>query len=646
MGDTPRRVIALDSRLDFIAVATSPDESQKTEHDAYETLRGEAIFQMTANNSITSGSGESDVGSPRQNAVLENLACGRGLRLELSTSELRIYDFKTKACVCRACFLPGELVHVLLSWQKFLVVGISSDLRRRCAEGKSTSDQGRLLLFSQNVGDPLAEKKELKESCQVFLPGAILAGAVTASGSCMAVSCNDHIFVFTLTADGKGLCEVARTKTRGVVVSLSMRYGLVCAADRRDSIAFYRVDVHSRRLIRCRGDFRTRDVADAVTVDDFSAVATDRHGHIFSLAYDQHDQPRLPLNDRDPRLSDNVLRNVLGRLFSERRLSEVRARGAAASSESDFASPPARIAVEDISGQSGGNTLVVPDDEAHIPSEGAHEVAGDGDGMVDEGDSPESNVDEDEGEINEAVNATLADVDDSDDDDEEWNGSMPSMEESDSSDESDEDSGVPHAEHDDGDDHSDENVLMADDAGGENPPGAEVADSLVIHRQQPIQRHLVCNHAYNLNDIAVRIRYGSIARRNCDEGSRAMSEAREASACFWSSRNASAISGTLSGAIIVALPVGREATSVLQRLSEKLVLHHSILNAHPGLRQDRFRSAFGKSTKGCIDGDLLRQYCLLDHEDQLEIASAAGFSGRKNAELFVKLIDACWDRVL
>jgi hypothetical protein len=178
--------------------------------------------------------------------------------------------------------------------------------------------------------------------------------------------------------------------------------------------------------------------------------------------------------------------------------------------------------------------------------------------------------------------------------------------------------------------------------GAAPPAGEGLGDYLAFDGTQPIQRHLVCDHAYDLNDIAVRVREGSLARRECRGGRHGDGLGTRTS--FWTSDNSGVVLGTLGGAVVAGVPVGREEASILHRVTKALVRHSSVLGASLGASHDRFRGAFGEQMNGTVDGDLLQAYCRLGARDQERVATAAGFPGPRNAQRIVDLLHGLSDR--
>lgn len=572
VGATPRRVCSLAcTERNYVAVATSSDDVALTnEKDSAHKPAQNVLRKSLA----------------RYDGLLEPMPLSHERRGLSAVSDVRVYDMNSRSLVCRSSLLEHELVHVLLSWRTFLVVGTSLDLRRSTDVNDGKCSRGRLLLISLTVE---SSSPQLEECCQVILPGAVLAGTVNSADDCIVISSNERIYVFTVTPSGTGLFELARVSTRMLVVSLAMRRGLVCAADRKDSVVFYRVDVAAQRLIRCRGDYRKRVVSDVVLVDNHTAIAVDRLGHLFSLAYDVRDQVRLP--ESGLHLSST---NVPAHLFGEIQ---------AAETSRDF-----DVMTEDEStGEDGtvaeGRDVLIMED---------------------------MNASEDDDDL-EAMDAAVAEAE----------GSAGGS-----------DIGTGHGQ----DGNATEQAPEEEDGGSGESDGGDEADEaqlhsnnqglLMFHGPQPIQRHLVCDHAYGLGDVAVRTRNGTFMRREQQRLGAMKPGHPKRRASFWQSSESCVLSSTLSGAIFAAIPVNLQETFLLHKVSMALALHPSILGSSLGVSHEQHRSAYGEKMQGTLDGDLLRQFCALSRSEQEAVASSAGFVEANSAQAIVELIHSLWDRVL
>lgn len=321
IGDTPRRVLPLGSPVRFVVVATSNNDAALPDCSAPQETAALTAYLRNEMSGSTSGIGRNGDDFGLSSGGMKSAKGAAGDTYDVAPrflSDIRVYSSASKSLVCKGSLQRDELVHVLLCWRDFIVVGTSYELRKAYPgsemrdsyeRGTMPCIKGRLVLFS--VKDVSRKRRDLVQCAEEVLPGAVLAGATNETEECLVVSCNEHIFVFSMTASRKGLFEVARTSTRMLVVAISIHQGLVCAADRKDSVAFYRIDARAGLLVRDRGDFRRRVVSDSVLVDDYTAIVTDRYGHLFSLAYDPREEFCLPKNVcdiSDARVPSRLLR--------------------------------------------------------------------------------------------------------------------------------------------------------------------------------------------------------------------------------------------------------------------------------------------------------------------------------------------------
>jgi Mono-functional DNA-alkylating methyl methanesulfonate N-term/CPSF A subunit region len=660
---TPRRALPLDSAISFLAVATAASQpvtgknkersrpnissaqrhSDETDRGIFAFLRRRVASRdesaaetsalaeerrppCQANSNLIYHTDESD--DEGKDASDPDVVVG-------SISDLRVYDCLSCEVVFRTSLLPGELVHVLLKWHDFVVVGTSFDLRQANAQGATMPERGRLLLYSTYSGNA-NESMSLLPCSEAILPGAVLAGAVSSDEEHLVVSANEHIFSFGLNKSGSTLVETARTSTRMLVTSISIYDGIVCATDCKDSLAFYRIDSIHRRLVRDRGDHRKRNVADAVQVDSRTAIATDKMGYLFSLAYDERDYMFLPTSG-------------VGTAGTTASLAE------ASQSHQDVGSP---------SDEDGETSEDVDLEEMH--NDGAnlmHFVDGEDDDDVDEGeiesnqDTTETVVDDDhvatgdvhvgddaadaanevDGGGSDAISAGSVVIDNDGDDGGGSGVATAGGLGADDDNESDEDSNSESG-------NADAGAMSLDSSGQEG-----ASDPEATHLPQPVQRNLRCDHMYNMNDIGLRLRVGSIGchdrRTSYGNFLPPKGDIRNVSKeSFWSMDAVNVITGTLSGAIIVGVPVESREMTVLREILDQLSSSRSAIGADLGRSYEQYRSVYGSKAIGCLDGDLLEQFCALDLDEQESIASAAGYPGSDNVFHVCSLIQKLCDR--
>lgn len=668
VGDTPSRVLPLNGKSDNVLVATSREDisSPGIPTDEFKGYLRRGFPRSTQALAGRRGHGHL---TSRDNFGLPDIrdSCS-GIE---STSDIRLFSGRNRTLTSRMSLLPGELVHVLLQWTTYIVVGTSIDLRRSYSQKTPIRDRGRLLLlavencnlsqdihgqsrassstfhendvpYSQHTSggrEAGTESSSIRACCEVVLPGAMLAGAVSEAQDMLVASSNEHIFVFGLCNDKLAIAEVARVSTRMLVVSISLYRDMICVADRRDSAAFYRIDFQSRRLVRDRGDFRKRMIADIVSVDRYTAIATDKQGYLLSLSYENSDRAHLPRCD--PSIVSDVATRCQSDVFDSCHYSDMLA-------HNEFPQLHGLDALFDIASmQDDEHEEVVDSNNAPSSSSGSEDEE-EGDGLDGDGMAPMSvsfHAQNDEMVQYDVPSHALAisgnnhDAGENAGADSENTADHPDMMEP-----SNAQSAEGAAEIDDeSDDTADDENDVEDDEGPGDDQMIDEESSIDTNAQrsdvpQPVQRNLQCEHTFNLNDTALRLRM----RRNisiCNGGDRDPEDDDP----FWASRSNTVVVGSLSGAIFVCVPTSREEFRVLQNVAAALSTCRSIVGIAVSSSHDHFRSAYGKSATGTVDGDLLELFCSLDLPDQLAVASAAGYDGIQNVHRISALIDDLCD---
>ena len=282
VGATPRRVLKLKSNRDCIVVATSSVLGFMTQTVIGKTIPG-------------------------------------GLPGPTCISELKTFSHSKRVQTGSVSLLPGELVHTLVEWLSFFVVGTSYSIHD--ANPRSRRTRGRLLLYQVKDGRSEGSSASSSSSSssnvkftlcsELALPGAVIAGAAHPTANLFVASCNEKVLVFSVLKKSVALVEVARVSARNMVVGISLHKDIVCVVDRKDSVTFFQLQPGSQQLERDRSDHRRRVVSDAVLVDRTFAMATDRFGAFFSIGFDEGDVPRQqPLLKPD----SSALCSVLGQM--------------------------------------------------------------------------------------------------------------------------------------------------------------------------------------------------------------------------------------------------------------------------------------------------------------------------------------------
>lgn len=603
LGATPRRVLAISSPQDCIVVATCRDPRsslQKPEH----------------------ASASDDV-----------LAADSSARGIIWHSEVRTYDRRNRVKLGTLTLLPGELVHVLVNWLGFLVVGTSWGIQE--ANAQRTCNRGRLLLYSlrhsqRRKGTASTANPRIKFSLcsEVVLPGAILAGAPHPSADIFVASCNAEVIVFAVPKSRTALFEIARVSARTLVVSISLKDDIVCVVDRKDSASFFQLHCNSGRLVRDRSDHRRRILSDAVLVDRTLAVTVDRLGGLLSVGYEDGDRPaEVAIVWPDGSVMSPYLRNS-----SDLTISDSRPSGASTGEDQ-----PA----------TGLSTLGEEFDMVHLDSgsdqsigshEGVHQSMGVS-GETNSATSPDVSEQDNAGISEDTGNSGVfgdgnAGSEDSMDGAGEQGGETDEANPAQSADD-----GIMIAVDEDG-----------DEEGVDGEVGVHAAESHLDARQAGMPRNLVCHHSFNLNDTALRVRSGEFVRSECKLETGALrrelgSASTRAHEKFIGEENTGVFCGTLGGALVVAVPMSGDAYELLSEVERELGENTDIIGTVAGSSHKAFRSVYGDESLCCVDGDVLKLYSQLDQHTKREIASLVGCRGENGVFRIEGMIDELFDRV-
>lgn len=555
VGATPRRVLSVRYPKDSIVVATS----------------GHLTTTHFSEHAIADGEGAS------------------------KRSELLLYD-RRERCL-RGCIsmMQWELIHVLLNWVDFIVVGTSLGSRSFYdSSSQRLGKRGRLLMFmicdSPTEGASDAPSTKKFELCsEVIFPGAILAGAVSSNEDFLVISCHTEVLVFNLIRSKGVLVEVARVSARTLVVGLSTKEDIVCIVDRKDSIGFFQVKPKAGKLVRDRSDHMRRIVSDVALVDRTLALAVDRFGGFFSIGYDDGDDP--PRLDKGLRtmtaMSSSLLRSL---------------RSIETPSIADSVSRLSQIMPAEFARNSNIAQFPVSDSERSTDSN--EQV----DNSIDRAESQGTT-----GGAEDNIENNLGAPDQSED------GSG--------------DAGAMGAlVYDDMDDDSDYEDDIQEDS---------------RHNNGSIPRNLVSHHSFNMRDTALRIRIGTFGRKevvlNPNQANRSNSNRAES---FPAARNVSAFCGTLGGAIVSAVGMPAKSFSLLSKVEAEMAAHSEIAEPALGPCHKKMRSCYGPRAVGTIDGDLLSLFDELSDNTKRDIANRVGCDGEYGVLLITGMIHELCDRVI
>lgn len=583
VGATPRRVISVSYPQESIVVATS----------------GDVTATRSLNHAIM------------HREYLSGHDCEESSILSPKRSELLLYKRRGRDLLGCLPLMQWELVHVLMNWMDFVVVGTSLGSQSYCDSGSGKlGKHGRLLLFmicgSDGAGSSTAPSSMKFELCsEVILPGAVLTGCVSAKDDILIVSCNTEVLVFTLIQERSVLVEVARVSARTLVVGLSIKDDIVCIVDRKDSIGFFQLKAKAGRLIRDRSDHTRRIVSDAALVDRTLALAVDRYGGLFSIGYEDGDDPPpmdrgLRVATKSPLLASSQRRGIRSHRFSDalfhQTLSDCEPTGetgyASLDSDSDRSAESIDVGEIDIERLGEGAENRGPNS-----MEGVTASAVDSGHVTGANDDTE-NMESDEGqegvmdpEVNVADEISNAELMDDDETDEE--------------------------------DYENRN-----------------------RRTGSIPRNLVSHHSYNLRDTALHIRIGTFSRAE-KVSDMEMDENLELScaAGFFTSHSAAAICGTLGGAIVSAVGMSTDSFALLSAVEEGMGMHPDIAEPALGSSHKKLRATYGQQAVGTVDGDLLSLFEGLADYTKQEIAARVGLAGEHGVLLIEGMIRDLCDRV-
>lgn len=615
VGSTPRRVISVRQPEDAVVVATSCDPISQTESDVEETEQ-----QLMYGNDVVAL-------APKQ-------------------PELRLYNRKERELVTSTGLLRGELVHVLLNWLQYIVVGTSLGLRSyEDADAQRSGKRGRLLLYMLRKNERGAGSSEdipssptFELCCEVVLPGAVLAGDVNEDDGLLVVSCNQEVLVFAVAKPRNVLVEIARVSSATLVVGLSFKEDMVCVVDRKASVSLFHLKKRRCRLVRDRSDHRRRIMSDAALVDRSLAIGVDRSGGLLTIGYADGDEPPAMAEASvhyPPILSmgangesegsaacpgDGSHENMgmlsgpinLGEEFDVIHL-ESESENTADSNdppvalEAAMATEPAtqdtNEVVEDAEVAAEDSDPMLIDDSAQAEDDDVAELVDEGDAdFVVENEDQDMNL----GENNEAVIAE---------------GMEPNMD------------------------------VIIDGEEADVGEVVEEPESEQRTNRTPLRipRNLKCHHCYNMQDSALRIQLGTFSRacRAIEMNGWGDGEARDLAGGerFFSTWSCAAFCGTLGGAVISAVGMSREAYALLSAVETEMSMHPEIAGPGLGSSHKHFRKAYGQSATGVVDGDLLSQFDGLRHWVKREIARRMGFDGEHGVLYIEGLIRDLCDRV-
>lgn len=630
IGETPRRVVALHSPVDTLLVATCREPRPKYEEDEFNDRKLGGWDERKDDD--------------------YNI---------LPFSELKVYHKYSKKCLGAAQLNPGELVHVLLRWCDLIVVGTSIGIR----SSRGDCRDGRLLLYSvrsqglngtmpRAPGQSRAKRPEraVVELCsEVIMQGAVLAGAVHSNQDMLVVSCNNTVYVFGIVKNS--FFEVTRVSTRMLVLSIAIHGSVICVADRKDSVGFFRLNYDLGKLVRDRTDHQKRIVAGTVMVDSRTAMVTDKFGGILSLAYNSNEvlPPDEHPDNEEPSVMELIPDSLVSKVYNL-----------------DEGVVPAYIFSYVDSMNDGASDSLVMHDENH--SEGGTDsqayfsdtLAESNDGTVAEGLLS----------VDTAGNSTMNDDYSEDIEVEEVEGAsiIETAGTTDGHNEADlydvdalNGVAVGHLNNNGGmeveadDDFaaavdvigSGTNDLALPTTDGPGTPPAGAFHTLLIAQarrdiKEPIQRTLDCDHIFNMRDTALKIRKGIFKKVEQIDTSRSRQRPKGS---FWDDRDSGVFAATLGGALISAVPICASTVTLLSEIGYAMTSHVGVAKSMMLNNYSRFRSAYGTRSKGVVDGDLLQLFLFLKPVEKVEVCSIVGLNEKDSAPQIDALIQELCYRV-
>lgn len=594
VGSTPRRVLAVSNPADCLIVATTRDSTQVSDPIS----RAEDMMNLRSNPSLT------------------------------EHSELRVYNKRLRSLLGSVSLLPGELVHVIINWLGFVVVGTSWGIQETGPHKKCK--RGRLLLYSLRTSGRgrgsasfgAADRVRFGLCSEVILPGAVLAATAHPTADILVASCNEEVIVFGVPKSRTALVEIARSSARTLVVSLSIREDVVAVVDRKDSVSFFQLYSGSGKLVRDRSDQRRRIVSDAVQVNRTLAVAVDRLGGLFSIGYEDGDAPpSMAFVCPDGSIMSPYLR-------SSRDTEAGGHESAMDTGQAESVEGPSDLGQEfDVMQQGSGSEH---SEDNNVPSGLSGSAAAD--------DSGDVSMD-----MSDADHVAVEGYDDN-----EGDGSGGGIDLENGDGDGGQDGGTdeanPAQSADDG------MMVIAQDEGNVQNGDLNAEEAIMDERYSKVPRNLVCHHSFNMNDTALRVRIASFTRSEkleeletwgqADSGARTIP--RE---CFFERPTRAVLCGTLGGALVSAVAMSAEAYELLSAVEIEVAEHGEIAGPTLGSSHKKFRSAYGSSATCCVDGDLLNHFDELSFAARLEIAERAGCSGENGVMYIAGMIRELFDRV-
>lgn len=540
---------------------------------------------------------------------------------------------------------------------------------------------------------------------EVILPGAILAGAVSQNQRILVVSSNEHIFAFALSQSRSALVEIARTFVRMMVVSISIHNTTICVADAQDSLAFYSLDITRHTLTRERGDFWKRRISCATLVDAKTAIACGASGCLFSLAYDEEDVPFEQLFSKTtesavgPHAADQELNAIMDDDTGENSDAlEHEADGIENASEGSWNEDA------DMDSEMAGFSLDVEPGGSSAGPSGSHPAGGSVDMYGGDDGSPADHEPQENPSVtdglsggpsagwessSEALQVSLTDASGSE-------AEAPAVASSGVQTSSHGSAPEPHAEPMENalagnagqaptvspaasegpagqavdglqsiEETGDAANAIADETGGsgnENAGGVALPGDAAAEaggegegnemdengevqappREPAVQRNLVCHHAYNLNDVILRLRAGTFRSNSELTGFEAQPGPRATP--FWSRHTRRVVGCSLSGAMLVVAPVSPVEMATLTTASAKIAELVEASRLVLGDSHSKFRQAFHDTARGVLDAGLLKLYYKLDMGDQACVAASVGLHTRDGIHTLADIITRVCER--
>mmetsp|Transcript_6569 Transcript_6569/g.9461 ORF Transcript_6569/g.9461 Transcript_6569/m.9461 type:complete len:471 (-) Transcript_6569:746-2158(-) len=231
-------------------------------------------------------------------------------------SRIRVFDYETNEQVCASMRIPSSIVNALISWNGFIVAGLSvEEARADWIEPVSSNrtgnfrikQPGRLMFLEIDELVPLEARsrpryllREMYRRNSVFAnTGEVFALAVHAQTGRLLVGMHNVLVI--CSEDGENAENPPRLSLgpffRGKIVSISCFGDTLAVCDEKDSVELFCFAQNTISLLPLFRDVQRRPVASCLMLDEVFIACSDKHGGIFTLYPPEgHEQGARSLN--------------------------------------------------------------------------------------------------------------------------------------------------------------------------------------------------------------------------------------------------------------------------------------------------------------------------------------------------------------